>query len=86
LQCLRNLIQNSERAYHLGIIDYLQQWDFGKKSENLTKRLLAKNPKKISAVEPELYKERFNSFVVDRVLKHNNLEKNSLVKNINIVN
>ena len=37
--------------YHVSIIDYLQQWNFDKKSEAFAKKwLLGKNGKKISAV------------------------------------
>jgi len=57
-----------KQVYHLGIIDYLQQWDLNKKSENLAKRLLTLDASKISAVNPVLYEKRFVKFVEDSIL------------------
>lgn len=46
----------------LGIIDMLQQWDRSKKVESFFKsRIMRKDPKGISAIEPKSYSKRFRS-------------------------
>lgn len=50
-----------ETYYHIGIIDYLQKWDFQKKGEKWWKRLWGK--KDISAQEPKKYQLRYMAFV-----------------------
>ena len=49
-------------AYHLGIIDFLQEWNFDKKLERAYKALKG-NPNDISAMEPNGYQERFCIFL-----------------------
>ena len=54
--------------YHIGIIDYLQAWNFAKMSEQRWKSLILKRDRRlISAVEPELYAKRFLKFVNERL-------------------
>ena len=61
--------------YHIGIIDYLQTYDFGKKSERFLKRLLQELKMKytefdkndFSVIEPNLYQERFIKFCRNKV-------------------
>ena len=54
--------------YHIGIIDYLQDYNTDKKLENLLKyRILMKGPG-ISAVPPPMYAERFLRFMRDHVI------------------
>jgi hypothetical protein len=53
--------------YHIAIIDYLQAWDLGKKSENIFKQCLGKDGDKISAVEPLKYALRFSQFIENSV-------------------
>jgi hypothetical protein len=46
--------------YHISIIDYLQTWTNNKKAERFLKtKFLAKDPKWLSACEPNYYSERF---------------------------
>ena len=46
--------------YHVSIIDYLQLWNFEKKSEAFAKKwFLGKDPKGISAIPPEFYAKRY---------------------------
>ena len=52
----------------MGIIDFLQRWDASKVLESLTKsKLLGKDKRGISAVEPEQYAARFLSFLHARI-------------------
>ena len=46
---------NGKYIYHIGIIDYLQDYNFDKKGENILKRHLLQKGKGISAVEPKEY-------------------------------
>ena len=58
------------QVYHLGIIDFLQNWNFIKKGEHHLKRLKPFNDYRlISAVWPELYKQRYQEFMKKQVLK-----------------
>ena len=65
----------AEFMYHFGIIDYLQVWDMTKICENRLKRVrgLFKDKKdmnyEISAANPILYKDRFQKFLTENVLK-----------------
>lgn len=47
--------------YHIGVIDYMQKWDFQKKSEKWWKNFTGK--KDVSAEEPNRYQIRFMEFV-----------------------
>ena len=59
---------NSHRVYHIAIIDYLQEWNFDKKFERFAKTiLLGKDKKTLSAIEPEAYATRFQSFMEKNV-------------------
>lgn len=49
--------------YHIGIIDYLQEWNLFKKVESKWKTLWTLNGIEISCVEPNSYKSRFCEFV-----------------------
>ena len=50
--------------YHVSIIDYLQKWNFDKKSEAFAKKwFLGKDAKGISAVPPEFYAKRYLRFM-----------------------
>jgi len=61
--------KSGEEIYHFGIIDYLQEWDFNKKSEQKLKKIfMRKNSNQLSAVEPVFYCKRFAEFVQDKVL------------------
>lgn len=48
--------------YHVGIIDYLQNFDITKYGENKFKSLIS-DGEMISAVPPEKYKKRFFHFM-----------------------
>lgn len=48
--------QNEKRIYHVAVIDYLQEWNFNKKLERFLKsKMLMKDGKNLSAIEPETY-------------------------------
>ena len=52
------------KVFHLSIIDYLQEWNFSKKSERIAKTLLLnKDGAKLSAIEPNRYATRFRHFM-----------------------
>ena len=55
-------------AYHIGIIDFLQKWNFDKKLERAFKSLKG-NPDDISAMEPTGYQKRFCKFLQKKVFK-----------------
>jgi hypothetical protein len=45
--------QDGTKIFHIGIIDYLQEWNFDKKLEALSKSIfLRKNKDMISALNP----------------------------------
>jgi len=54
--------RNGLEVYRFGIIDYLVSWDLTKKLEQTFKSFTAEK-EKLSAVEPEPYAKRFNSFL-----------------------
>lgn len=52
------------QTYHVSIIDFLQLWNCKKRAEQLAKvTIMRADKKKLSAVEPEFYKERFQRFM-----------------------
>ena len=64
----RNKYVNKNQVYHLGIIDYLQEWNLAKKTEKLLKTLIScKSNLNISSVPPEKYEERFLKFMKTHV-------------------
>ena len=54
--------------YHIGIIDYLQDYNFDKKVENLLKYRILMKGAGISAVPPPKYGDRFLRFMRDHVI------------------
>lgn len=58
--------------YHLGIIDYLQDFNLNKKGENAFKGLID-DATQISAVHPKPYAERFFRFMQNSVIKNQRL-------------
>ena len=58
-----------QKLYHVGIIDYLQEFNNKKKVENYTKTVFKSNSgsRKISCVPPKLYADRFADFMVSEV-------------------
>lgn len=70
----RNLKMSIDKQefYHLGIIDYLQAWNWNKKGEALIKTYIkGKDKNKISAVEPTHYQKRFYDFMKNKVFLDN---------------
>jgi 1-phosphatidylinositol-4-phosphate 5-kinase len=58
----RNQFTSVDKKYvfHVGIIDYLQQWNFSKKVEAWWKiNFKGRDVRYMSCVEPQTYKERF---------------------------
>ena len=73
----RNVFLSEDRTmiYHIGIIDYLQEWNFSKKLERSIKvHILKRKGKLISAVEPTFYRTRFLDYM--RTIFKYNQEKN----------
>ena len=61
-----HISSDKREIYHIGIIDYLQKWNFAKKREQLAKRYFLKKTKNdLSAVEPIYYQKRFQKFMKD---------------------
>jgi len=67
--------------YYMGIIDMLQEWDFWKQLERFIKtKLLRKDPKGISAIDPYQYQRRFMDRIREIIkdesyfLKSNNVD------------
>ena len=54
--------------YHIGIIDYLQDYNLDKKLENLMKYTILRKGPGISAVPPPIYGDRFLRFMRDSVI------------------
>jgi hypothetical protein len=60
----------SEQIYHLGIIDYLQTWDYHKKTERMSKILLHSHIQDtVSALPSKRYQKRFADFMQKHVIK-----------------
>ena len=53
--------------YHIGIIDYLQDYNFEKIMENKFKMFINKEGAQISAIEPKGYATRYLKFMRDKV-------------------
>ena len=61
--------QDGLEYYHVGIIDFLQKYDFGKKTEHFFLTYFSnKNPQLISCVDPKTYANRFNNFCSKNVV------------------
>jgi 1-phosphatidylinositol-4-phosphate 5-kinase len=56
--------------YHIGIIDYLQDFNVWKKGENLIKGMLGQDKHQISAVPSAEYGERFFQFMKKFVINN----------------
>ena len=54
--------------YHIAIIDYLQDYNYDKKMENLVKTLLKGDSAEISAVPPHRYSTRYMNFMSKEVI------------------
>ena len=60
---------NCKYIYHVGIIDYLQEYNLEKKAENLLKVWVYNREEyRISAVNQKIYRDRFCKFMQDSVL------------------
>ena len=65
-QLTRNLFRSVDgnEIYHVGVIDFLQVWDWSKRREAFYKTaVMKKNGKMISAVQPREYCQRFQAFM-----------------------
>ena len=62
-----------KQTYHLGIIDYLQEYNSEKKLESFLKQtyFAKEDSKNISCVPPELYQKRFEDFMNKNILVEN---------------
>ncbi|CAD8176597.1 unnamed protein product [Paramecium octaurelia] len=62
-------IKEQNIYYHIGIIDYLQQWNVNKALERKTKKIIKMNLQlDTSAQEPNRYGKRFKEKLVSRIL------------------
>ncbi len=62
----RHILDSEDQpvVYHMGLIDYLQEWNVGKKLERATKIIgLRRDPKGLSCIEPITYQNRFMAFL-----------------------
>lgn len=58
-----------KEIYHMSVIDYLQVWNMNKKGERFLKtKLLGKKGDELSAIEPNIYKDRFVQVVVKKMI------------------
>lgn len=62
------LSANGKYIYHIGIIDYLQDFNFEKIMENKLKVMINKSGAQISAIEPKPYATRYLKFMRDKVI------------------
>lgn len=62
------LSKDCKYIYHLGIIDYLQDFNIEKKLEYYAKSSYNKKDAEISAVHPDRYSVRFLNFMEDKVI------------------
>ena len=64
-----SVLDKDKKLYHISIIDFLQPFNRGKKMENWAKSTFYfKDSKRLSAVEPVWYQERFFQFMKRRVV------------------
>lgn len=61
------LSEDGMYIYHLGIIDYLQDYNLQKKLETKLKSIYH-DDKLISCVPPKFYSQRFNNFMKEHVI------------------
>jgi len=63
--------EDMTEAYHLGIIDFLQTYNFEKKFEYCVKSRFGTHPKTelISCTSPQRYQVRFHLFMSNKVFK-----------------
>ena len=59
--------ENNKYFYHLGIIDYLQEFNLEKKGENFLKSIINSAGAQISAIDPKPYAVRYFKFMRDSV-------------------
>ena len=80
------LSSNLQYIYHISIIDYLQDYNWDKKSENFAKTILKGRNAEISAVPPQRYAKRFIEFMESQVVLHDkkSLSLASLGRNLNL--
>ncbi len=62
------LSRSGRYIYHLGIIDYLQDFNFEKIMENRFKVFIHKEGAQISAIEPKGYATRYLNFMKEKVI------------------
>jgi hypothetical protein len=66
---------DSTMIYHMGIIDFLQDYNFFKKCETFLKtNIYLHNEMEISCVSPDKYRKRFVEFMKKKVLGTHKVE------------
>ena len=69
-----------QQIVHVGIIDFLQKFDFKKKTEHKFKSWSpGVNPSALSCVEPKLYMHRFINFMEKEVVKQDLQEDHEIL-------
>ena len=67
---LRNQIFSNDlsKCYHIGVIDFLQNYNLTKKVERCFKQIIAEDKiKSVAAAPPQLYAKRFRDFIKENV-------------------
>ncbi len=62
------LSKSGRYIYHIGVIDYLQEFNLDKQLENKFKMLINKEGAQISAIQPKPYATRYFKFMRDKVI------------------
>ena len=66
----KNQCTNHERVYHLGVIDYLQEWNFNKMGERFLKtRIKGMDGQQLSALKPAEYSQRYLDYMNKYIFK-----------------
>ena len=78
------LSQDKQLIYHIGVIDYLQDWNFVKRVENIYKtKLLQRDAYQIAAIKPKNYARRWIDFMKTYVFLANERDSHqSLVRSV----
>jgi 1-phosphatidylinositol-4-phosphate 5-kinase len=58
---------NRDRIYYFGIIDYLVEYDKKKQVETVVKTTIALSKEDVSSINPDLYAQRFITFLEERM-------------------
>ena len=72
--------RNRIGKHHIGIIDYLQLFNFNKKVEACWKtRMMGKKPNQLSSAPPGIYQKRFMRFMQENVFSDGREDYNNML-------